>query len=404
VRSGGPRSLVVREALALLGAAVPILLPACGSNVAISPGASPVSPVPGPTATAPPSALAYVLDRGAGAVLVFEASDATGELRLVARQDVPEPRVLAVDPFGRFLYVAGGGTVWSGGGEEPPYVRCYATDPGSGQLTERSFSHANPFGCPWTALAANEGQVYAVAATCMTGYHGGWFLLDVAATTGALTPAPTPPVRWEPAFVVADPQGRFVYSGAVERQSCSYCAWLYISTVQGGGTIDDTGGVKVAPSDVGPLSGAVLGEGILYVADPRARILSFDVSAGLGRPPLLARLDSAFEGSGARLAFGRSTTPRLPTAAASSHGAWLAVSTRAGLGLFEALASGELSLRDEASSPALASRSVAFHPSGRFLYASGVGEGVRVFAVDDGRLREVGQEPLGDGAIAVMAR
>ncbi len=157
-------------------------------------------------------------------------------------------------------------------GVVPAYVRCFWM---STSIARGSCSAACTLcrQCLHRLHAARAGGRFPSA------YHGGWFLLDVDAATGALTRAPTPPVRWEPAFVVAAPQGRFVYSAAVERQSCSYCSWLYVSTVQGGGTIDDIGGVKLAPSDVGPLSGAVLGEGILY-ADRRSSRASTPRSRG----------------------------------------------------------------------------------------------------------------------------
>jgi hypothetical protein len=83
-----------------------------------------------------------------------------------------------------------------------PGAFAYVLDPEADAVL--SALPANPFGCPWTGLAANAGQVYAVAASCRTGYHGGWASFDVDPATGTLTRAPTPPVRWEPFFAVDD--------------------------------------------------------------------------------------------------------------------------------------------------------------------------------------------------------
>jgi hypothetical protein len=390
----------VRDPIALLGvAAATVWLTACGSNAPMS-GGSAGAPSPTPGTTPGPSAFAYVLNAEESVLMAFEASAATGQLRLIERHDVPEPRLLAGDPRGRSLQVAGGGTSWSGDPATPPYVRSYAVDPGSGHLAGRSENDENPFGCPWTALAATERQAYLMAATCVTGYHGGWLVLDVDPATGALTPAATPPVRWEPAFVVADPEDPFVYSVAVERYACDWCHMLYMSATHGDGRIEDLSGVTLNP---GKAFGATLGERILYLVHTGSRILSFAVGDRNRRPALVARLDSAFAGDFSHLAFGRSTVPRLEPAASNSPRTWLALSTRTRLYLYAAPDSGELSVSDEATLPAPATWRLAFHPSGRFLYASSEGEGTRVFAIDDGRLREVGQDPLGGRWIVVLA-
>ncbi len=388
----------VREPIALLSVAATVLLTACGSNPP-GPDGSAGMPSPAPGATDAPTAFAYVLDAEAAVVLAFEADAVTGQLRLVESRDLPEPRLLAADPRGRFLHVAGGGTAWSGDPATLPYLRTYAVDPGSGRLTQRSGDDENPFGCPWTSLAANERQVYALAATCFTGYHGGWLVLNVDPATGALTHAPRPPVRWEPHFAVADPQDPFVYSVAVERYSCDWCDMLYASATHEDGRVEDLDGVSLNP---GSAFGATIGGQVLYVAHSGGRILSFAVGDRRRRPALVGRLDSAFAGTFSHLAFGRSSVPRLDPAAGTGSAAWLALSTETRLYLYAALDSGQLSVRDEAPLTAAAWR-LAFHPSGRLLYASAEGQGVRVFAIDDGRLHEVGHEPQGGGWIVLLA-
>jgi len=146
-----------------------------------------------------------------------------------------------------------------------------------------------------------------------------------------------------------------------------------------------------------------LGGSVFFTADESGRISSRTVDAHTGQIRLLGRVD-AFEGGPARLALGRPTIPRLATTALPP-GTVLAVSSHAGLRLFDAGEAGELAPRGTISLPELeAVRSLAFHPSGRHFYTSGEGEGVRVFRVDSsGQLQETAREPRGGGEIVVTA-
>lgn len=86
-------------------------------------------------------------------------------------------------------------------------------------------------------------------------------------------------------------------------------------------------------------------------------------------------------------------------------GKLLAVSSASGLRTFTVSEAGELSLAGSATLPEVESaRAIAFHPSGRYLYASGPGEGVRVFRVhENGLLQETAREPRGGGQIVLTA-
>jgi 6-phosphogluconolactonase (cycloisomerase 2 family) len=81
------------------------------------------------------------------------------------------------------------------------------------------------------------------------------------------------------------------------------------------------------------------------------------------------------------------------------------VSSRAGLRLLELGEGGEPSPRGSFDLPELERvRSLAFHPSGRYLYTSGEAEGVRVFRIDaSGALQETAREVRGGGEIVLTA-
>jgi hypothetical protein len=150
-------------------------------------------------------------------------------------------------------------------------------------------------------------------------------------------------------------------------------------------------------------SDVALGGSISFTADESGRISSRTFDADTGQIRLLARV-YAFEGGWARLALGRPTTPRLSTTA-PLPGTLLAVSSGGGLRLLEVGENGELSPRGSVALPESEGvRRLAFHPSGRYLYTSGAGEGLRVFRIEpDGELRETARDPQGGGEIVLTA-
>ena len=193
--------------------------------------------------------------------------------------------------------------------------------------------------------------------------------------------------------------GEVLYTVAHESPSLEWTELLYASNTLEDGTIVDRDLIKLQyeTSDV------VLADDILFAADRAGRVSSRTLLGGAGQIKLLARLEHAFEGGTARLALGRPTTPRL--SAASMSGTLLAVSSASALRTFTVGETGDLSLAGTAALPEVESaRAIAFHPSGRYLYASGPGEGVRVFRVqENGLLQETAREPRGGGGIVLTA-
>jgi hypothetical protein len=231
------------------------------------------------------------------------------------------------------------------------------------------------------------------------GYIGYWAVYRIDAGSGRLEWVSPGPWRRDPFFVVARPRGEDLYTVALEPLELEK-ELLYASNSLDDGTILDRDVIKLQyeTSDV------VLGEEVLFAADRAGRISSRTLLGPRGPIRLLARLEHAFEGGPARLALGRPTTPRLSTASVAP-GTLLAVSSVSGLRTFSVSETAELSLAGTVTLPEVKdARAVAFHPSGRYLYTSGPGEGLRVFRVqEDGLLQETAREPRGGGEIVLTA-
>lgn len=371
------------------------LLWGCGAE-APAPLAS--TPAP-PTPSAAPGAFAYVVDPQASALLAFEAHQVTGELRLVETHGLQPawprfPTRIAADPRGRFLYV---GLANPSPGSGPTHtIRAFAVDGATGRLLHRGDA---PVTFPPVSLATTEDQVHVLGGVYTSGYVGSWDLLDVDTATGALRHATRPPQRFYPSLVIADAGGGPVYTVAALSTALAEQEVMFASEWRGDGTLADVDSIKLQrrTSDV------ALGGAVSFTADESGRISSRTLDPRTGQIRLLGRVD-AFEGGPARLALGRPTLPRLSTAGPSA-GTWLAVSSRGGLRLFEAAEGGELAARGSVALPEIETvRGLAFHPSGRHLYTSGEGEGLRVFRIDEeGGLQETARDPRGGGDVVLTA-
>ncbi len=389
----GPWSTLLPAILALAG-----LLAGCGAESTGPDAGSPV-PAPSPAPSVAPAAFAYVVDPQASALLAFEADAVTGELRLVeARGILPAwtsfPTQIAADPRGRFVYAL---TANPDSGSGPTHtLRSFAVDGATGRLLPRGDAWVT---LPPVSIAATEEQVHVLGAAYITGYIGSWDVFAVDQATGALRRGMLPPHRVEPSVVVAGGDSSVVYTVAAPSAALKDEEAMFASRWRDESTLVDVDSIKLQrrTSDV------ALAGSLSYTADESGRISSRAFDEGTGQIRLLGRVD-AFEGGQARLALGRPEFPRLFTTA-PRPGTLLAVSSRGALRLFEAGENGELSPRGSIDLPELERvRRLAFHPSGRYLYTSGEGEGLRIFRVDsDGTLRETARETRGGGAIVLTA-
>jgi hypothetical protein len=352
----------------------------------------PTSPTPPSTNPSPasPSAFAYVLDPQARQLLVFDADGVSGALRFVEGQDLGDPDRVAADPLGRFVYAAAVTTGW-------PFLQSYAVEPTTGRLTRRDEQDLD---ARVLSLAATATAVHVVGAARTTGYVGYWSLFRVDAGSGALEWSGPGPWRRDPFLVAVRPRGEDVFTVAHESPALEWTELLYASNTLEDGAIVDRDLIRLQRET----SDVVLGDDVLFAADRAGRVSSRTLLAASGQIKLLARLEHAFEGGAARLALARTSTPRL-SASSVAPGTLLALSSVSGLRTFSVSEGGELSLAGTVDLPEVESaRAVAFHPSGRYLYASGPGEGVRVFRVqEDGRLEETAGEPRGGGDLVLTA-
>jgi 6-phosphogluconolactonase (cycloisomerase 2 family) len=372
----------------------------CGAE---SPGPAAGTPVPTPS-TAPsvaPAAFAYVVDSQASALLAFEADEVTGDLRLVEARGIlpawtPFPTRIAADPRGRFVYAL---LANPDPGSGPTHtLRSFAVEGRTGRLLARGDAWVT---LPPVSIAATEDRVHVLSAGYMSGYIGSWDVFAVHQATGALSRATPPPRRQHPSMVVADAEGGIVYTVAVPAPGAfpEDGEAMFASRWRDRQTLVDVDVIKLQrrPSDV------ALGGSLSYMADESGRISWRSLDARTGQIRLLGRVE-AFEGGPARLALARPRIPRL-SSAAPPPGTMIAVSSHAGLHLLEIGSAGEPTPRGSVDLPKIERvRRLAFHPSGRYLYTSGEGEGLRIFRVDpEGTLLETERETQGGGEIVLTA-
>lgn len=159
------------EAALLLSALACLAAAGCGG------GSDDVPTAPSPPPAAP--AFVFVLTpppkdqpNDAPVLSAFQVTS-LGELRLTDRQVIEYARVIAADPRGRFLFVGGGrrqscGSPCHGPSTFPGFLRSYSVDPNSGVLSqrdERTMPYDESYGSRLhyqvQYLAASEDRVYA---------------------------------------------------------------------------------------------------------------------------------------------------------------------------------------------------------------------------------------------------
>jgi len=176
---------------------------------------SPVSAGSQPMAIAidPSGKFAYVVNSASNNVSAYaiqEEADwgvSQGALRAISGSPFTagtSPRSIAIDPDGKFVYVANQGMVGGSGN-----ISAYAMDSSTGALTAVA-------GSPFTA--GSNPQFVAIDPTGKFAYAANEGSSNVSAyainaTTGALTAIPGSPFSalWRPSSIAFDPSGRFAY-------------------------------------------------------------------------------------------------------------------------------------------------------------------------------------------------
>ena len=203
-------------------AAVTVLNPAPGGGTSntltftIATGAA----YPNSVAVDPTGKFAYVANSGTNNVSMYTINGTTGALTLIGRIDAGiGPASVAVDPSGKFIYVANESNFDSLVGN----VSMYTIDSTSGALTSMGSPVAADFGAHSVSVDPLGKFAYVANDGIYQETGGSVSMYTINATTGALTPTGTIdgvpfeggllacPVLCSPYSVGVDPSGNFAY-------------------------------------------------------------------------------------------------------------------------------------------------------------------------------------------------
>jgi 6-phosphogluconolactonase (cycloisomerase 2 family) len=166
----------------------------------------PAGQEPFSVAVDPTGKFAYIPDIASNNVLAYTIDPTTGELTPVSGSPFPAgtgPRSVAVDPTSGFAYVTNAPFLPSAGN-----VSGYTINPTSGALTPVSGSPF-PAGAEPDSVAVDPGGKFVYVANVSSSDVSGY---TINPTTGALTPMSGSPFSSKsPVSVAVDPSGKFVY-------------------------------------------------------------------------------------------------------------------------------------------------------------------------------------------------
>jgi 6-phosphogluconolactonase len=169
-------------------------------------------------AVAPAGKFAYVMNGGCyggigGYLSMYTINPATGAMASIGppvwTYDADYPGSMAVDPSGKFVYVANPGDPWS-----PDYgsVSMYSINAATGALTYTGMLSGNcPGLCFPSSVAVEPSGKFAYVANGGAGSPFNIEMYTINGTTGALTSIGTIATGTDPAFVAVDPSGKFAY-------------------------------------------------------------------------------------------------------------------------------------------------------------------------------------------------
>jgi DNA-binding beta-propeller fold protein YncE len=328
----------------------------CGSDQASQP-----TPTPTPVTT---RAFIYVLSPGT--LSAFEVVPTSGLPVPVGSLAITYADHVAIDPHGHFVYVSG----WDRQAHKG-FLRSYVVDAGDASLRLASEHTAS------TSARLVAGEDYLVVIE-PSGMHRSAHVTTYAVDAqGALQKIEAryghsfyeSTVWWLPGVGPA----RDLASYVVEDHSYSDPA-SGIFTVRVGRAGIESVGRDTIPDGIDYIESAVSLGGNIVVADRETGGLSvLAVDPTDGRVSVRSRAPGT--GSSCRLA-------------AAPSGDRLAVLTDESLSLYSLLANGELAETDQLPVSSFWDRSMAFHPSGSFLYAA-LSKGLLAFAIGaEGKLSE----------------
>jgi 6-phosphogluconolactonase (cycloisomerase 2 family) len=167
------------------------------------------------TAAAPPpdnvAGFAYVVNNGSDNVSAYAIDTATGALTEVAGSPFAAgvgPTAIAVDPSGRFAYVTNGGSF-----DFTDTISAFTIDATTGALTSAGPAQASRSGPRSVAVDPSGRFVYTANGGSRTTTSNDVSAYTLNATTGALSAVAGSPFAagTNPSSVTVDPTGRFAY-------------------------------------------------------------------------------------------------------------------------------------------------------------------------------------------------
>ena len=207
--------------IAAVGTAVVTLFnpaPGGGSSNSLTFTITPGAVDPLSIAVDPAGKFAYVLNGGCyggigGYLSMYTINPATGAMASIGppvwTYDGDSPGSMAVDPSGKFVYVANPGDPWS-----PDYgsVSMYSINATTGALTYTGMLSGNcPGLCFPSSVAVDPSGKFAYVASGGADFPFNVEMYTIDATTGALTSIGTIAAGTAPVFVAVDPAGKFAY-------------------------------------------------------------------------------------------------------------------------------------------------------------------------------------------------
>ncbi len=349
-----------------------------GASMLVGCGSSSPTPTPAEVKPVATQAFVHVLDAQSEKLSSFEVVPATGQLTLRGSITAPSPTVFTADPKGRLLFVGGGGG--AGAAYVAPYVATYALERGV-PVQRETLPLTGSSTRPPHGIGAFDQELF-VANTWHDGgtYHSHWggtlrsMRLEEAA--GRLSTAGLLSRNWDTGDIAVDPGWRIVYWLAEDIGATAF-------QLNADGSLRQ---IARGGLDEGGRAAAVAAGGKIFITSESGDLASFvvDGEASMLRLRTWMR-DASKRGS-------------LPGIALSGSGL-LAVSADA-IRTYSTSESGELTLVETSAG---SFSSVAFHPSGAFLYASGNGL-LRTYAVSsEGRLTMFDELPHPAGRLVVTS-
>jgi hypothetical protein len=364
--------------------ALGMLVVAAGGLASCAGTAPSTSPTPSPSPTPITSrALLHALDPAAGLLSTYEVSERTGRIAQMATVAVPGAKCLAADRDGSVLYTQDENR--SALGNVFTTLRTYSVDGRSGAVALRGEvgSARGPFSLArggYQVFAANLSTIPSGHGPHYTGYAHAYEIRDDGKPVEKAGP-------WQEEYlgaqlrVYASPASPIVYWLATS--SGGYPLSAYRATPEGdfveqGPPLDLSEPESTGlPVGLLPEAAAVVGDRLVVAAGRSVASFGVDATTGRLRAQALLEMDSSFGNAAIRFAAG---TPEGLLALGAAEGLWL----------FAVDASGGIAATGGAAVPVRGD--VAFHPSGRFLYAGSDG-GLATYQVDRGSLASFAYDP-----------